>query len=55
MMGVTIVRARTGAPSFLVRRMETEAAFWQDFKALVRGPRGTSRFMVLLSEADWQK
>jgi hypothetical protein len=35
-----------------VRRIEADVAFIADFRALWRGGRGNSRFMVLLGAAD---
>lgn len=50
---VIIVMTSHGAPSFFVRRIEAEVAFEADLRARSRGWRGTSRFMVLFSFADW--
>jgi hypothetical protein len=47
-----IVRQRKGAPSFFVRRIEAEVAFWADLRARWSDWRGTSRFMTF-SAADW--
>ena len=49
---VTIVRARTGRLSFLVRRIFAEVALTADLRARLRATKGTSRFMTLFA-ADW--
>lgn len=53
MVLVMIVRESTGAPSFLVRRIEADDAFRADLRARLRGGRGSSRLIVLLGAADW--
>lgn len=49
---VTIVRERTGIPSFFVRRIEAEEALRADLSARWRGGRGSSRLIVWLSALD---
>jgi hypothetical protein len=53
MVFVMIVRERTGAPSFLVRRMDADDALIADLRARLRGGRGSSRLIVLFGAADW--
>ncbi len=50
---VTMVRERRGRLSFLVRRREADVAEDAERRARWRGARGSSRFMVLLGDADW--
>ncbi len=45
----TMVKERTGMPSFFVSRKEADDAFIADFRARCRGRRGSSRLMVLFS------
>lgn len=47
-----MVMDKTGMPSFLVRRIDAETPFRADLRARCRGPRGSSRFMVLFGSAD---
>jgi hypothetical protein len=45
----TMVRHRSGIPSFFVRRMEADVALSADLSARWRGASGTSRLIVLFA------
>lgn len=45
----TMVKERTGMPSFFVSRREADDAFMADFRARCKGTRGSSRLIVLFS------